>query len=1063
MKRGRIELLLAVTITGFFSGCVLFTPAPGPVHLTCEYQMNPHPLDVLPRFSWWLNDSRRGARQSAYRILVASSPEKLAAGEGDLWDTGKVESDDSTLIPYGGKTLLSRQQCWWKVMTWDANGKASGWSNPATFEMALLNKSDWKARWISPNRKEVLSEPIPLSPWYWHPTIKGKSTVFFRTEIELPADPVPHFTKIAISADDSYELFVNGRPVGNDGNFKSVEVYSERPCKLNAGKNVIAVKVKNADGPAGFTLGIYQSFFGGTHKIILPDKWVCSGKGAKNWNRTKGFLETKAWVPAKVAGQQGDEPWGALTQPLDGPRRAVMIRHEFRLPAKPVRARAYVTALGFYELRLNGKKVGKDIFTPGWTQYEKRIQYQVYDITRQLKAGENAVGALLGNGWWAGGLGWSGGKRYAKPGEDLRLLAQLEIECADGSVHTIASNPSWRWKEAPILEDTLYNGETYDARLEENGWDQPGFIEKGWKQLAPVNESMDKLCAQRGPTIQVTKELKPVEIRMLPDGSYLLDFGQNHAGRPRLKVKAPAGTKIQMIHGEFLKEDGTLERANYRSARATDTYICKGEGTEVWEPRFTYRGFRYMQVIGLPTRPSADTIVSHVLHTAPPLTGTFECSNSLLERLREMTLWGQRSNMQSVPTDCPQRDERLGWMGDAQAFAPMSIWNMDMALFYTKWMRDIRQAQQPDGSVPGVCPTVGDWVIGPGRSAWADAITILPWDVYLYYGDKQILEENYGAIKKWVEFMRGKFSEDGLYEQPTWGDWVPVVKTPNEPVSALFGYYSTKLLSKMAEITGRDADAKAYKELAEQQRNAFNRKYLNRDNSYSVGTQTANILPLAFGMVDKNRQQAVADHIAADVRKNGGHLTTGFLGTPYILPVLSQYGYPDLAYGILNTREYPSLGYMLANGATTVWERWNSDKEPPAGMNSRNHFAFGSLCQWLFEGLAGIKPDPRNPGFKHIIIKPYFMDDLNFVKARYPTMYGEVAIEWRQKDREIVLELQVPPNTTATVCLPALNPEQVRESGKSIANAEGVSFAGMKDGRAMIETGAGKYRFTVKR
>ena len=1056
MKKTIISTYIFIFIIFFYNSSV-FSNNTEPIHLTCEYQSEPYALDTtVPRFSWWLNDTRRGAKQTAYRVLVASDADMLNTDSADLWDSGKISSNDSTLISYGGKILSSRQLCWWKVMIWDGDGTPSGWSEAASFEMAFLEIGDWAAKWISPDRREVLTEPIPLCEWYCHPKDGDNSgTVFFRAELDLHQQPVSQFTWAAVTASGRYELFINGQKVAEDGISETVEVLTKAP-KLKAGKNIIALKVIDQEGSAAVKLGLFQCYFGGKREYFIPKNWICNKMGGVNWNKL-GEFNPDGWLKAITTDIKIE-----LSQKIDGPRRSVIVRNEFRLPSKPVRSRVYVSGLGCYELRINGGKVGIDNLTPGWTQYEKRIQYQVYDITRYLKSGKNAVGAILGNAWWSSGLGWYIGERHAKYGEDLRLLAQLEIECEDGSMHTIVSDPSWKWHEAPIVEDTLYDGEKYDARLEQDGWDSSDFNDQNWGNVSIVNDSMAKLCVQSSPAIRVTEELKPVDITKIGPKSYLLDFGQNHPGRPRLTLQAPRGTTIEMVHGEYLNEEGMIERANYRSAQVMDKYICKGGGVETWEARFTYRGFRYMQVNGLSEMPTKDTIVSKVLHTAPAMAGSFECSNPLLEEIWEMTLWGQRSNLHSVPTDCPQRDERLGWLGDAQAFAPMSIWNMDMARFYSKWIRDIQQAQLSNGSVPGVCPTVGSWVIGPGRAAWADAITIIPWYVYLYYGDEHVLEENYDGCKKWVEYMKTQLNTDGLFEQPTWGDWVPVVETPEKPISAMFGYYSTRLLAQMAEITGRKSDAEKYSVHAENQRKAFNAKHLNNDNSYFAGTQAANILPLAFEMTENNVKQDVADHIAADVKKHGGHHTTGFLATPYILPILADNGYSELAYGILNTTEYPSLGYMLANGATTCWERWNSDKEPPAGMNSRNHFAFGSQCQWLFEGLAGLRPDPNNPGFKHVIIKPYFVDGLEYVDVSYPSLYGQLKAAWQRQGDTIELELELPANTTATVMLPADNVADITESRQAINDAECIEYVCIKDGRIVMEILAGKYHFVIK-
>lgn len=1055
------SLVLAAGLTRLAAAPEVDSPAV-PIELRCEYQKNPLGLDVpRPRLSWQMHDERRGAKQTAYRILVASSPDLLAKDMGDLWDSGRVQSDQSTLIPYGGKPLASRQRCWWKVRIWDADGRPSRWSAVAWWEMALLKTSDWKARWISPAKLILNAEPIPLGPWYWLPDSKSEpTTAFFRTVVTLSEEPLPHFTVLAVTADDAYELWVNGKRVGGDGDVRKAEVYTAGAVNLHTGKNVIAVKVTNKGGEAGFALGICQSYYGGERRYLQPSQWLCSTEMQPGWNTPK--FQPKGWKKAKVVAQPGGQPWGPIAQDVDGPRRSQLLRKEFVLPADVEKARAYVTGLGFYELHINGLRVGDDVFTPGWTQYEKRIQYQVYDVTNLLKIGRNAVGAILGNGWWSSGLGWAGGQeRHAKPGENLRFLLQLEITCTDGSKHTVVTDGTWTSHLSPILEDTLYHGETYDARLEQPGWDKPYFKAEDWRPVRVVQDSLQKLCAQRGPTLRVTEELHAVEITEPKPGYFVLDFGQNHPGRPRLTVQAPAGTTIRMVHAEELKPDGTLYRANYRSARVTDTYICKGDGVEVWEPRFTYRGFRYMAVTGLPQKPDRNTVVSRVLHSAPPMAGHFECSNPLLNQIWHNVVWGQRSNMHSVPTDCPQRDERLGWMGDAQIFAPTSMWNMDMALFFTKWTRDILDAQQPDGAVPGVCPNVGDWVIGPGRSAWADAITMIPWYVYVYYGDRQILADAYPGVKKWVEYMQSKLSPDGLYEQPTWGDWVPVEPTPDRPVAAMYGYYSTRLLARMAQILGKQKEAEHYAQLAEKQRQAFNKKYFHPDtNSYVTGTQTSNILPLAFGMVEPDKRQAVADSIAADIRKHNGHHTTGFLGTGFILPTLAQYGYADLAYGLLNTVEFPSIGYMIQHNATTIWERWDTDKQGP-GMNSRNHFAFGAMAQWLFEGLAGLRPDPGRPGFKHIVVKPYVVGDLKWVRVEYPTPYGRLASYWQRKSDGLHLQLLIPANTTATVYLPASDPADVTEGGQPLPPAWEPKVERAERDWVVVQIPAGAYRFHV--
>lgn len=1048
-----VPLLASVALSWLLGACGPGAGAGCPIDLTCEYLRDPIGLDdAAPRLSWRLDDARRGAKQTAYRVLVASGAEALAKDQGDLWDSGKVSSDQSVLVPYAGKALASRQRCFWKVMAWDAAGQPSPWSGAATWEMGLLGRDDWRAKWVTPKDLEIVDSPIPAGNWLRLP----EGTKFLRAKVDFRKDPEPHHGRVALATDAPCEVFLNGRPqpIGRVDDVSKV-AWVVMPNGLRPGENVVAIRATGK--PIGrIATGFRITRFGGDRFELGAPKWLCAAEAPKNW--AQPAFDAPGWA---AAGDSGEAC--ALKQEFDGPRRSQLMRKEFELPSRPVRARVYASGLGGYELTINGDRVGDDIFAPGWTLYDKRIQYQVYDVTRHVRQGPNAIGAWLGNVWWSSGLGWLGGERHAKPGENLRLLLQLEVECEDGSTQIVATDGHWQCTASPILEDTLYHGEAYDARLEQPDWDKIDFRGEGWNPVAIAGDPDARLCAERGPRIRVTQELEPEKISEPIPGVHVLDFGQNHPGRPRLTIKAPAGTKITMRHAELLAPDGRIDTINYRSARATDTYVCKGAGEEVWEPRFTYRGFRYMEVTGLPKAPDKRTIVSRVLHNAGQMAGEFECGNDLVNRILGNVRWGLRSNLHSVPTDCPQRDERLGWMGDAQAFAPTSLWLMDLAAFYGKWMRDVVDSQQPNGATTGVCPII---VIGretDARSAWADAVSIVPWRVYEYAGDRRILEENYDAVKRWVEYMRANLT-GGLYEKPTWGDWVPVrdlktnteIKTPHEPVSAAYGYLSTRLLARMADILGKADDARTYAALANDMAAKYNAKYIKPDGSgHLAGTQSADVLPLYFGITPPDKRAAVAKSIADDVIRRGGHHTTGFLGTPLILPLLADYGYPDLAWRIVSTDEYPSLGYMVKKGATTIWERWNTDREGPA-MNSHNHFAFGSMAQWFFEGIAGLRPDEARPGFKHTIIKPYVVGDLQWARAKYPSPYGQLLSHWERKGDDLHLHVVVPPNTTATALLPTFGKEglKITEGGKPI---EGKT----EGDRIRVDLGAGEYRFVI--
>jgi alpha-L-rhamnosidase len=1037
-------------------GAVVFAGTPLlPVQLKCEYRINPLGIDVVaPQLSWILESTQRGQRQRAYQVLVASSASLLKKNKGDLWDSGKVESNESSHVIYVGESLQSRMDCYWKVRVWDKGGKQSDWSQPAMWSMGLLQASDWNAKWISyPLTAQEIEQPT-LEKWLWHPTEKSENcTIFFRRQLNI--DKSLSHIMLELSVDNSYYLLINGKEIAQDANFKNIDIYRlELGGHLRLGSNVIAVRASNADGPCGFICGIRMHFKEGRSKLLPVEGWQCSDKEQKGWANVD--FQPEGWSKPTVIADYGSEPWGKLKQAQETARRSLLVRKGFILPDRVIRARAFVCGLGMYEMSANGQRVGSDVFTPGWTLYQKRIQYQTYDVTKLLRKGQNAIGAILGNGWWSGGLGWGGNFCFAKESQNLRFLLQLDIECADGSHHQVVTDGGWGIHTSPIVYDTLYHGEKYDSRLELSGWNTADFDDSDWERAQIVEEKLDRMCAQQGPTLRVTQELKAVSITEHKPGVHIIDFGQNHSGYCRLTCKAPAGTIINIRHAEILQPDGSLYTENYRSARVTDTYICKGGDTEVWEPRFTYRGFRYAEITGLPGKPDKNTLVSQVMHTAPEVVGRFECSNPLLNRIWQNVLWGQRSNLHSVPTDCPQRDERLGWMGDAQVFAPVSCWNMDMAGFYRKWLRDIVDSQKDSGATTNVCPVIV--VNDDAKPGWGDAINVIPLVHYLYYGDKRMLEENYEPMKRWVEYMRTK-SKGNLYETGGYGDWVPVVKSPAEPIGSAYYYHSTNLLVQAAQILGKSDDVKEYSNLAKSIAAAFNAKHFDLEsNSYTASTQTANLLPLSFGITPPEHRQAVADNIAEDVRKRSYHHSTGFLGTVHVLPILTQYGYHQAAWRVASTDAYPSLGYMVKCGATTVWERWDSDKQGP-GMNSRNHFAFGCLVQWYMEKLAGINPDPKYPGFERVIIRPRPVGELTWARGSYNSQRGMIISHWQIAEGQFHLQLTIPANVIAMLYLPTNDEDSVHEGGKSIDKVQGVEYLGAEEGTVIYRVESGDYDF----
>jgi alpha-L-rhamnosidase len=1040
-----------------------------PANLRCEYRANPLGIDVAaPRLSWQVQDSRRGAVQTAYQVVV--STDESFGGQAVVWDSGEVKSDQSIHVVYAGKPLASRQRYFWKVRTWDAAGKPTEYSAPAWWEMGLLSPGDWKALWITtpPPAPNPFDADLDGAKWIWNAKAKGdKKNAYFRKPLALNESDKIERAEIAVTCDNAFTLFVNGTEIGSGDNLNDVQRFDVAQ-RLKAGNNTLAVKCYNEGGPAGLLLSARVVLAGG--KIVdlkTDDQWKSSPAETTGWNQPDG--DESGWQSPKIMGSYGDAPWGKVgVRTL--PRRSTCMRRDFTVKAQPVRARAYVTGLGAYKLQINGQPVGSDVLAPGWTDYNCRVQYQTHDVTALLKSGPNAIGALLGSGWWAG-FRWSATDESAST--NLRFLMQLVIDYADGTQDVVVTDKDWLAHASPVLSDAIYHGEAYDARLEMPGWSSAGFDAKDWSgtELVPDSHTKAQLVADRCETIHVTQELPAVWLSEPTPGVFIFDFGQNAAGFPRLKVKGPAGTKVTMRFGEELDPNGNLYRDNYRSARATDTYICKGgDAEEAWEPAFTYRGARYCEVTGYPGRPAKDALTFRVCHTAAPAAGVFESSNATLNQMFRAIMWGQRSNIESIPTDCPQRDERLGWTGDANIFSATSCWNMQMAGFYTKWMRDLMDSQSPEGWVTDVAPAMANR--GPAAPGWGDACVTVPYVLYQFYGDKRIIEENYDGMVGWIEYMQAhRDAKSGLYEREGYGDWVAMADTPTKPIGAAYHYRSTRLVAEMAAAIGRKEDAEKFNKRADELATLFNKAFLDpQTNQYLSGTQTANLLPLDFGIVPADRRAAVLRNVVNDIKQRDYHLSTGFLGTEPLMPTLSDNGQHEVAYKLAVQTSCPSWAYMFSKGATTIWERWDTDKRDP-GMNSRNHYAFGAVGKWLFQSVAGINIDPSQPGFKHVLVHPQPAGDLQWALAGYASMYGDIRSEWHRTPDGLTLDVRIPANTTASVVLPTLGLDKVVISegstqlfakGKPAGQCPGVKHAANVDGGIAFNVGAGSYHFIVK-
>jgi alpha-L-rhamnosidase len=778
-----------------------------------------------------------------------------------------------------------------------------------------------------------------------------------------------------------------------------------------------------------------------------------------------GLLQPSDWKAVWI------EP--AIPEDLKTSGPSPMLRREFRLKGDIERARAYVTSHGVYEMAINGQRVGNDVLTPGWTSYNKRLQYQTYDVTALLKQGANAVGVTLGNGWYRGYLAW-GDKRNIY-GSRLGLLLQLVVTYKGGRQEVVATDAGWKASTGPILMSEIYHGETYDARLEKAGWSSPGFVDRDWATVTVAEHRKDILVAPAGPPIRRTGEIKPIKIIKTPAGDTVVDMGQNLVGWVRLRVEGPAGTTVTLRHAEVLDKQGNFYTENLRAAKQTVRYTLKGAGAETYEPRFTFQGFRYVAVDGYPGALAIDSLTGIVVHSDMAPAGTFETSKPLINQLQHNIVWGQKGNFLDVPTDCPQRDERLGWTGDAQVFAPTAAFNMDVAGFFTKWLRDVAADQLDTGSVPHVIPDV---LSEPGRpqagsAAWADAAVIIPWTMYLSYGDRRILETQYPSMTAWVEYMARRAGDDFIWSEDfTFGDWLAFASTASDYPGATTGKdliatamfaHSTDLVERTARVLGKTDDAAKYAARRDRIKAAFQKEFVTATGRVGENTQTAYAVALQFDLLPEAMRPAAAARLAQEVKRRG-HLTTGFVGTPYLCHVLSRYGYLDEAYTLLNREQYPSWLYPVKQGATTIWERWDGLKPDGTfqdkGMNSFNHYAYGAIGEWMYTVMAGLAIDPAAPGYKHTLIQPRPGGGFTRVSASHVTPYGRVSSAWSIDAQAFELAVEVPPNTTATIRLPGVRIAGVTEGGQPLASAAGLSSHRQDGPDVVVEAGSGRYRFS---
>jgi alpha-L-rhamnosidase len=776
-----------------------------------------------------------------------------------------------------------------------------------------------------------------------------------------------------------------------------------------------------------------------------------------------------AWFETAKMGQPWQAEW--VTPDWEDKKVHPLLRKEFILPAKAVSARAYVCGLGLYELEINGKRVGDERLTPGYNAYDHWIQYQTYDITALLQSGANVVGAMLGNGWYKGRFSFEGFKDSIY-GDRFALLCELEITCEDGSTVVIGTDTTWKAAPGPVVESSIYDGEIYDANRQVAGWSSPGLDLAGWAGVRPIDIGLEQLEPRRGLPVKIMEERKPAAVIHTPAGETVLDLGQNMVGWMRMKVNAPKGTEIFLQFGEIL-QNGNFFRDNLRSAKAEYHYISDGKPVVV-EPHFTYYGFRFVKLTRWYGEVNPDDFTGCVVYSELEQTGSIETSNPMVNRLFLNALWGQKGNFLDVPTDCPQRDERMGWTGDAQVFSGTALYNMDVAAFFGKYTYDMMREQRTRGGmVPMVVPA--NKMSGGGSSAWGDAATIIPWNVYLHTGDKAILEQRLESMKGWVDWIRENDEKSGGKRLWTtgfhFGDWLaldgddprtPLGGTPEDFIASAYYYYSASLVAKAAEVIGRNDLAQEYGKLAEEIRTAIRAEYFTPWGRIAINTQTAMVLGLFMDLVPPEHRQRLENTLRERLKKDKYHLKTGFVGTPYLCRVLSDNHNHDMAFRLFLNEDYPSWLYAVKLGATTIWERWNSLL--PDGtisdltMNSFNHYSYGSIMEWVYRNVAGLRPLEEAPGFRRVRLAPQPDSRLKWIKVGLESAAGRYESEWAiQEDGKLAFHFRVPFNASALLVLPDARLEDVSVSGAPLGQS---GLFVRQDGAAVsIELPAGAWDF----
>jgi alpha-L-rhamnosidase len=1090
--------------TGLLAACVAAAPVYGvaqasrPVHLQCDSLTNPLGVDdPHPLFSWQLQDPAQSAKQTAYELQIATDPSLLAAEKPDVWKSGRIQSAQSLGIAYGGPALAAERRYYWQVKLWAADEKPYPSSEVNWFETGLLTPDGWRAKWVGFEQEDLKRVRESEAAWIWNP---GEDALKhakignhqFRSSVQVPS-PVDSAI-LYVAGKDTPAAWVNGKQVLVSqplppwkqlpwGTYVPVDVTGQ----LHPGNNSVSVEVTVYKGSG------YDNFAGMSAVLLihLKDGSVIRGKSGPGWKATADApahwtdpsFDDAGWQHAQVVAAAGTAPLGR-PWPV-GPVKC--LRKAFEVSKSIHSARIYATALGAYQIHLNGQLVSDQILSPGWTDYRHEVTYQVYDVTAIVKKGSNAIAAYLAPGWYSTPLQW-----FRQPNNygntQPALRAQIRIEHADGSVEWIATDESWKAALSPIEQAEIYDGETYDARLEQAGWDRAEFSDAKWQPAQLVQPSPEPaVVSQYFQPIRVEKTLNAKTVTSPQPGVYIFDFGQDLTGFAHLQVEGPRGTNIRLRFAEVLNPDGTMYVENLRTAKATDHFILAGNGAEEYQPRFTFHGFRYVELTGLSAKPDLSAVKAVVFHTDAPFTAQLHTASPLINQLWSNIMWGQRSNFLGVPTDCPQRDERLGWTGDAQVFWRTASYNMNLSTFSNKYATDVRHTQQGTSLYGIYAPAT--LAPSPGFAAgWSDAGVIVPWTAWLQFNDVRIVEENWSAMEAYLAEIQAA-NPDFLWKNKSgapFGDWLaPGERTPEDLIATAYWAYDARLMQQMAHALGYSADEQKYQALFDSVKAAFNQAYVHPDgtvsgrpdhpdkmvSSLSPGkvsakgdSQTSYVLALHMDLLPHNLRARAAQKLVAKIAANHWRLGTGFLGTPYLLEVLTDTGHSDLAYRLLLNTDYPSWGYLVEHGATTMWERWNGDQmlNDPA-MNSFNHYAYGAVAEWIYRYAAGIDALSTDPGFHTIDLHPNFDKRLGSLDFTYMSPYGLIKSAWSVKGASTDWTVTIPANTAGHLRLTAEQAAKYSVAGEPIRQSNLITHAvASRSGETTYTLPAGTYTFAVR-